>query len=199
VHAPAGDAPAPSRALHEGGAHRAETTRWEGPVSASDSPEASIRGLMMSEEAIYGLILVTGMIVLSNSLGGTSLNALITVVVTVVVFFAAHVYAGTIAHLATNHGHGDVAISLRAAVWRSLGMLVASVIPIVILLLGVSHLIDDDTAIWTALIVDTVLLGILGWAAIARWSTRFWVRLGSALVTAAFGGVLALLKAFVHH
>jgi hypothetical protein len=154
---------------------------------------------MMSEEAIYGLILVTGMIVLSNSIAGTSLNALITVVVTVLVFFAAHVYAGTIAHLATQHGHGDVGISLRAAAWRSLGMLVASVIPIVILLLGVSHVIDDDTAIWTALIVDTVMLGILGWAAIARWSTRFWVRLASALITAAFGGVLALLKAFVHH
>jgi hypothetical protein len=168
-------------------------------VTASDTPEASIRGLMMSEEAIYGLILVTGMIVLSNSIAGTSLNALITVVVTVIVFFAAHVYAGTIAHLATQHGHGDVRISLRAAAWRSLGMLVASVVPIVILLLGVSHVIDDDTAIWTALIVDTVLLGILGWAAIARWSTRFWVRLGSALITAAFGGVLALLKAFVHH
>ena len=37
--------------------------------------------ILMSEEAIYGLILVSGMIVVSYDLAGTSLNALITVVV----------------------------------------------------------------------------------------------------------------------
>lgn len=170
-------------------------------MSANEPPmtEAGIRGLFMSEEAVYGLILVTGMIVVSNSLVGTSINALITVVVTVIVFFAAHVYAGTVAHLATEQGHGNVLVSLRAAAWRSAGMLLASVIPVIILLLGVSHAIDDDAAIWAALIVDTLMLGILGWLAVARWTTRFWLRLASALITASFGAVLALLKAFVHH
>jgi hypothetical protein len=158
-----------------------------------------MRRLVMSEEAIYGLILVTGMIVVSNTLAGTSLNALITVVVTVVVFFAAHVYAGTISHLSTNRGHGDLRLSLMAAIQHSIGMLAASVIPIVILLLGVSHVVDDEIAIWAALIVDTVLLGVLGWFAVARWSPHFWVRITSALITAAFGGIIALLKALVHH
>ncbi|QDZ16734.1 hypothetical protein FPZ11_06120 [Humibacter ginsenosidimutans] len=152
----------------------------------------------MSEEAVYGLILVTGMIVVSNSLVGTSANALVTVAITVVVFFAAHVYAGTIAHLATRQGHGDLWISALAAAKRSIGMLVASVIPLLILLLGVSHVIDDDAAILTALAVDTVLLGVLGWLAVARWTPSFWVRMGSALVSAAFGAVIALLKALVH-
>ena len=157
-----------------------------------------MRRVIMSEEAIYGLILVTGMIVVSNTLTGSSLNALITVVVTVIVFFAAHVYAGTIAHLGTNRGHGDLRLSLTAAVRHSIGMLAASVIPIVILLLGVSHILDDEVAIWAALTVDTVLLGVLGWFSIARWSSSFWVRILSALITAAFGGVIALLKALVH-
>jgi hypothetical protein len=59
--------------------------------------------------------------------------------------------------------------------------------------------IDDDLAIWTALIVDTVILGLLGWFAVARWDRRFAVRLASALITAGFGGILVLLKAFIHH
>jgi hypothetical protein len=86
-----------------------------------------------------------------------------------------------------------------AAIQHSIGMLAASVIPIVILLLGVSHVVDDEIAIWAALIVDTVLLGVLGWFAVARWSPHFWVRITSALITAAFGGIIALLKALVHH
>ncbi|NNC11632.1 hypothetical protein HII28_07050 [Planctomonas sp. JC2975] len=168
-------------------------------MTANDTAETGFRAVIMSEDSIYGLILVTGMIVLSNSLASTSLNALLTVVVTVIVFFAAHVYSRTIAHMATSRGHGNLWISLGAAAAGTVGMLVASVIPLVILLLGVSHFIDDDTAIWTAVIVDTVLLGILGWFAVARWTPHFWARISSALVTAAFGGVLALLKAVVHH
>ena len=71
--------------------------------------------ILMSEEAIYGLILVSGMIVVSYDLTGTSLNALITVVVTVIVFFAAHVYAGTLARLAATDGKAGLPESLRGA------------------------------------------------------------------------------------
>lgn len=154
--------------------------------------------ILISEESVYGLILVSGMIVVSNTLTGTSANALLTVVVTVVVFFAAHVYAGTVAGLAREH-RGDLKVSFVAAFHRSEGMLLVSVIPVVILLLGVSRVVDDDLAIWTALLVDTVILGVLGWFAVARWNPRFWVRLTSALITAGFGGILVLMKAFIHH
>ncbi len=159
---------------------------------------ARLGRVLISEESVYGLILVSGMIVVSNSLTGTSANALLTVVVTVIVFFAAHVYAGTIAGLARTH-RGDLRASFSAAVHHSEGMLLVSVVPLVILLLGVSRVIDDELAIWTALVVDTVILGLLGWFAVARWDERFWVRLTSALITAAFGGILIMLKSFIHH
>lgn len=154
--------------------------------------------ILVSEESVYGLILVSGMIVVSNTLTGTSANALLTVVVTVIVFFAAHVYAGTIAGLAREH-RGDFRASFRAALHHSEGMLVISVIPVVILLLGVSRVIDDDLAIWAALLVDTAILGVVGWFAVARWNPKFWVRITSALITAGFGFILVLLKAFIHH
>lgn len=155
--------------------------------------------VLMSEEAIYGLILVSGMIVVSGAGDGTALNAFGTVAVTVVVFYAAHVYAGTLGRLAATDGTAELGGSLRASLHQSAGMLLASVAPLVVLLLGATRVIEDDTAMWTALILDSVILGILGWVAVARWTTHWWPRLLSALLTAAFGGVLILLKAVIHH
>ena len=155
--------------------------------------------ILMSEEAIYGLILVSGMIVVSGSAHGSSLDAFITVLVTVVVFFAAHVYAGTLGRLAATDGHAGLRASLMAAVHQSSGMLLASVPPLVILLLGATRVIDDSTTLWAALIVNTALLGVLGWIAVARWSTHWVPRLLSAVTTAAFGGALIILKAVIHH
>jgi len=153
--------------------------------------------ILMSEEAIYGLILVSGMIVVSAQ--GTSFEALITVAVTVIVFFAAHVFAGTLDRLAATDGHAGLRASLRASAHQSGGMLLASVPPLIILLLGATRVIDDSSALWAALIVNTVLLGALGWVAVARWSTHWLPRILSAVTTAAFGGVLILLKAIIHH
>ena len=159
----------------------------------------AVARVLQSEESVYGLILVSGMIVVSNSLVGTSFNALITVIVTVLVFYAAHIYAGTLARLAATDGAAGFFPSLRASAKHSRGMLVAAVPPLVILLLGVWHVLEDDTAIWIALMVDAGLLAVLGWFAVARWTKKLWPRFLSAFITAAFGMVLVALKAFIHH
>ena len=158
-----------------------------------------IARVLMSEEAIYGLILVSGMIVVSGSAQGTSWGAFITVLVTVMVFYAAHVYAGTLGRLAATDGHAGLRASLLASAHQSSGMLIAAVAPLLILLLGTTRIIEDDTALWAALIANTVILGALGWGAVAHWSTHWLPRIISAVVTAAFGGVLILLKAVIHH
>ncbi|MGN8550982.1 UNVERIFIED_CONTAM: hypothetical protein OHV15_00155 [Microbacterium sp. SLM126] len=153
--------------------------------------------VLMTEEAIYGLILVSGMIVVSA--GGSSWGAFVTVLVTVLVFFAAHVYAGTLGRLAATDGHSGLRASLTSAAHQSSGMVLAAIAPLFVLLLGSTRVIEDDTALWLALIVNTLILGALGWIAVARWSTHWWPRLLSALLTAAFGGVLILMKAVIHH
>ncbi|WP_292846380.1 hypothetical protein [Microbacterium sp.] len=173
----------------------------ESPADATaHDPQAGtarVARILMSEEAVYGLILVSGMIVVSNSVVGTSANALLSVVITVIVFFAAHVYAGTLARLAADE-HSDLRSSVAAAARHSEGLLLVALLPIAVLLLGVTHLIDDEVAIWAALLVDTVVLGALGWIAVAKWTPRFWPRLASALITAAFGLVITALKAVIH-
>lgn len=71
--------------------------------------------ILMSEEAIYGLILVSGMVVVSGLSVGTSVNALVTVLVTVIVFYLAHVYAGTLGRLAATDGRATLHASLAAS------------------------------------------------------------------------------------
>lgn len=160
---------------------------------------ARVGRIAMTEEAVYGLILVSGMIVVSHGVGATSIGAFITVLVTVLVFYVAHVYAGSLARMALSNGRMGWRNSIRDAAHHSEGMLVVSIVPLAILALGTARVLDDDAAIWAALIADTVILGLLGWFAVTRWTSNVWLRLGSALVTSAFGGAITLLKAFIHH
>lgn len=160
---------------------------------------ARVTSVLMTEESIYGLLLVSGMIVVSHNLVGTSLNALLTVVVTVIVFFLAHVFAGTLARLAATEGLAGLRGAIGGAVHHSRGMLLVSVVPLAILLLGVTRVFDDEAAIWTALLVDVVILGVLGWLAVARWSPSVWLRVASSLITAGFGVIVTLLKVLIHH
>lgn len=162
-------------------------------------PAPRLARIFMTEEAIYGLILVSGMLVITGAANATSVVALVTVAVTVTVFFAAHVYAGALARLAADKRIWSVRTSLRSAASEASGMLLASAAPLIILAVGATRVLDDDTAIWTALIVNTILLGVLGWIAVARWSPHWYARLVGALITAAFGGALILLKSVVTH
>lgn len=171
------------------------------PPARRDNPPRRDRltRLLVSEEAIYGLVLVSAMIVVSGSLVGTSANALFTVVVTVLVFFAAHVYAGTIARLAAGGSTASLRAGFTEAVRHSQGMLVVAVVPVLVLLLGVLRIVDDEAAVWSALGVDIVFLAALGWFVVSRWTRRLWPRVASGLITAAFGVVIMALKALVHH
>ena len=176
------------------------------PESAADSttPRARTRdgllALAMSAEGIYGLIVVAGMIVVSRNLAGTSAEALWSVVATLLVFFAAHVYASAASWLASDAGEGQrLAVAVKHGTYESAGLLVVGAVPIGILGLGVLGILRASDAVWLALLTDVVLLGVLGWFIAASRSSKAWVRVASVLLTAAFGGVLILLKALVHH
>lgn len=153
---------------------------------------------LMTEESIYGLILVSGMILLSGLHNDASFTVLLTVIVTVVVFWLAHVYAGTLARFSGRRGGGDLGRAIASALGRSKGLLISAVFPIGVLTLGTLGVLDDFQAIWGALWMNTVVLGVLGWIGVARWSPSFWWRLASALTTALFGGFVIILKAIAH-
>lgn len=168
-------------------------------MSPSPAPARSgFAALVLSAEAVYGLIIVAGMIVVSRNLTGTSGEALLSVVVTLLVFFAAHVFAAAASAMAQGSagGAGD---ALRHGARESAGLLLVGAIPLVVLALGVFGALRHADAVWLALAVDLVLLGALGWFIAASRTRNVWIRIGTVVLTAAFGGILIILKALVHH
>lgn len=153
-----------------------------------------------TEAAVYGTILVSGLIAVSSAHGETSVVVLVTVAVTVLVFWAAHVYAGAVSRMGAgvdNEGIG-VRTAIRQSVRHSFGMLTSATIPALILLLGTTRVIPDDIANDVALWSGTIILAFLGYVAFLRRGSSIPVRIAGALATASFGVVFVILKAFVH-
>lgn len=157
------------------------------------------RGSFVTEESVYGTILVSGMIVVAGEYKATSWQTFVIVIGTVLVFWVAHVYAGTVA------GHGVIegdettlGTALRRAIRRSAGFLTSALIPSVVLLIGALRVIPDNIAIWVALWLGVVILGVLGYSAFALRGSSWPVRILGCLSTAALGVAIILLKALIH-
>jgi hypothetical protein len=169
------------------------------PAGSAQPPLNTLGRVLLTEESIYGLILISGMILVSGLQNDASWRVLITVIVTVLVFWLAHVYAGTLSRFSGKLGGGNLARAIRDSLHRSRGLLVSAILPIAVLALGTLDIIDDHNALWWALWANTLVLGALGWIGVARWSKSFWWRLASALTTALFGGFVIILKAIAQH
>ncbi|MFB7252355.1 hypothetical protein [Microbacterium sp. NPDC056234] len=154
-----------------------------------------------TEAAVYGTILVSGLIAVSSAHGETSFVVLLTVAITIVVFWGAHVYAGTVARVGETDASGQltgVGAAFRTSIQRTFGLLTSATVPAAILLAGTTRVIPDDLAIDAALWSGTVILAFLGYVAFFRRGSSLLVRLAGALGTACFGIVFVILKAFVH-
>src|SRR5690606_958818 len=108
---------------------------------------------MVSEPAIYGVVLVAGLVVIIGNSADASWDVLVKVLATLVVFWIAHVYAAVVAHLGDTYddtvpGRDRLVAAIRDSLSHSWGMLLAGVIPLVVLTLGVIRLISDRQAIW---------------------------------------------------
>lgn len=153
----------------------------------------------VSEEAVYALILVAGIIVTAGMQGESSWAIFWIVVGTVVVFWLAHIYAGTLAHLnGGGHHRLELGPAFRAAVRRSSGLLIGAAVPAAILLLGATRAIDDENALWVALWAEVAALAVLGYFAFLKRGAAVPIRILGALTTALFGLAMIGLKAIIH-
>jgi hypothetical protein len=146
------------------------------------------------------VVLVTSLVAITPA---ANWDVIVKVSATVVVFWAAHVYVGMVAHLDDQQDSGVLVLdriraAARIAVVHSWGMLVAPVLPLAVLLLGHSGLLSEQQAVWACLWLCVALLGVLGYAKATAWTTSLWVRLASGVAIALLGVVLVLLKMWVH-
>jgi len=154
---------------------------------------------LFTPDAIYGLILFSALISATSDANETAIEVLLIAGFTLVTFWAAHVFASTMA----THGVGDEAgdalgASIRRAIGHSSGMLYASVLPSLALLLGVFGVLSTDDAVSLALLFAMILLGVLGYESFARRGRSRPVRVVGAIGTAFFGFLMILLNTVVH-
>lgn len=101
-----------------------------------------LRGVL-SEPAIYGVVLVGGLVVIIGNSADASWDVLVKVLATLLVFFLSHVYAFVVAHLGDTRSEDGASVrtrveaGIRAGTSHSWGMLLAGAIPLSVLTLGV--------------------------------------------------------------
>lgn len=149
-------------------------------------------------EAIYGLILATSVIAVSREYDATNAGRVgVTVLVTGVVFWLAHVYARVLARSVTQHrmlSRPEVREVLRHD-WP----LVEVTVPLVLILaLGVLDVMPDRAAILAATLAALVELAAAGAYAARKSGAGLAGTVMSALVAVTLGSAVVLLKALVH-
>lgn len=149
-------------------------------------------------EAIYGLILATSVIAVSREYDSANAGLLaVTVLVTGVVFWLAHVYARVLATTIRQRrmlNRSEVREALRHD-WP----LVEVTIPLLIILaLGTLDVVPDRPAIIAATVAALVELAAAGAYAARTSGAGLGGTVVSAVVAVALGSAVVLLKAFVH-
>ncbi|MFJ8893301.1 hypothetical protein ACIRCZ_01825 [Leifsonia sp. NPDC102414] len=153
----------------------------------------------ITEESVYGTVLVNGMIVAAGAHGASSMSVFVSVITTVVVFWAAHVYSGTIAGHGVDMGkRAPLSVSLNRSLRRSVGFLTSAIPPSVVLLLGALRIVDDTVALWVALWLGVAILAVLGFTVFALRGDSWPIRILGAVCTALFGVAMIILKAIIH-
>jgi len=178
-----------------------------------------IRDRVVTADAVYGTILFAALIAVSSDADHSGdgipgdqpavhvtitvgervdlVQTLLVSVVTLIVFWIAHVYARTIAGHGVRGGESvRLGTAFRRAIEHSNGMLWSAVPATLVLILGIVGLIPDASD-W-ALVVNIVVLGVLGYQALSERGRAIPIRILGAVITAVLGLIIILIDIAVH-
>jgi hypothetical protein len=149
-------------------------------------------------EAIYGLILATSVIAVSREYDASNAGRIgVTVLVTGVVFWLAHVYARVLAGSVTQHRMLS-RIEVREALRHDWPLVEVTVPLVLILALGALDVMSDRAAILAATLAALVELAAAGAYAARMSGAGLRGTVASAVVAVTLGSAVVLLKALVH-
>ena len=149
-------------------------------------------------EAIYGLILAMSVIAVSAEYASSNAGLVaVTVLVTGVVFWLAHVYARVLAGSLTTHRTPNRS-EVRDAIRHDWPLVEVTIPLVLILALGALDVVADKTAVLAATLAVLVELVAAGAYAARASGAGLFGTLASALIAGALGSAVVLLKALVH-
>lgn len=143
--------------------------------------------------AVYGLIVYTSLINIAGE-HGTVPELLVTSVVSLIVFYLAHVFAHTLA----DHGTHRLGPATANAFRHSLGMLYSGVPTTLAMVIASFTVHDTDEISDIATNTTFVMLFLLGLSAYTRTGAPIWLRLLGALGTAMLGLLVLILELLLH-
>ena len=149
-------------------------------------------------EAIYGLILAMSVIAVSAEYDSSNAGLVgVTVLVTGVVFWLAHVYARVLAGSLTTHRTPNRS-EVRDAIRHDWPLVEVTIPLVLILALGALGVVADKTAVLAATLAVLVELVAAGAYAARASGAGLLGTVASALIAGALGSAVVLLKALVH-
>lgn len=172
----------------------------------------------VTPEAVYGLVLFAAIVAAvsdeSDDPGASGGNIVINdatypinestgvaifVILSTLVFWAAHVFA----HAVAGHGVRDgrpvpVREATKRAFHHSAGMLYAPILPAIPLFLGVFGVLPDEVAVESALWASVGVLAILGFLAFTARGANWVIRILGGIGTAVLGLIIIALNAAMH-
>ena len=149
-------------------------------------------------EAIYGLILATSVIAVSREYDPSNAGLLaVSVLVTGIVFWLAHVYARVLATSITHHRRLSRA-EVREVLRHDWPLVEVTVPLVLILALGVLDLVPDRASVLAATLAALVELAAAGAYAARLRGSGLRGAVASAAIAVALGSAVVLLKVLVH-
>jgi hypothetical protein len=168
------------------------------PSTPAPSLWRRLRHEFVTPESIYGTIIVSALIVLIED-GETDFDMIASVAVTVFVFWIAHVFAATVAHHGKRNGvEIPLGEALAHAVRHAAGLPISAILPISMLALGASGVLDEELAYLLSLVVGVVILTGLGVLAFAERGARWYGCVLGGLATGLLGVAVIMLKVVLH-
>jgi len=155
------------------------------------------RGTANVDGAIFGTITAAAVIAASAAHDATIGSVVIVTVVTVVVFWLAHVY-GLVVEGHLEEGRSGLA-AVGEAMIDELPVLEAPAPSVLLLFVGLIGVLDADTAVLAALWMAVAQLVIWGAAAGRRHGRSWRAAAVSGAISGTFGLVIILLKTLVVH
>jgi hypothetical protein len=149
-----------------------------------------------SESAIIGTVVCAAVIAYGAGHAESTAELSLMILVTVGVYWIAHLHAATISSALT-HGH-EPAKALRHALTETAPVAAASILPLAALLVTRLAGASLDTSAWTALLVTIGLLALYSYRAGARGGLDATGRIVGAVAGAGIGVLVALLKVALH-
>ena len=145
--------------------------------------------------AIYGVII--GAAVMSASHADSALKVVVAVLATLTIYWGAERYARIVSER-IHEGHRPKWTTVRHQLTHGWEMVTASALPLTVLAVLSALGTQLYTAVISALVCSTVLLGMAGWAMGRHGSLSTRERIVSATVAAMFGVLFILLKSLLH-